>query len=243
MANLRYLAYRWFWKSIDWLYPPECGGCGRRGFRWCDECEKKVREIRPPLCQRCGAPLPDHFSSGEQICIPCRIHPPHYEALRARGIFEGGLRAAIHALKYKGNLGLGEMLAAGLERSLCKLNWKVDGIIPVPLSRTRLKERGYNQAALLAQPLALAEEIPYMPKVVERVRDTASQVGLKIEERRRNVAGAFLARKNEIDGKTILLVDDVATTGATLDACAEALLRGGAGLVYGLTLARAQFNP
>jgi competence protein ComFC len=243
MANLRYLAYRWFWKSIDWLYPPECGGCGKRGLRWCDECEKKVREINAPLCLRCGVALPAYFSSSEQICIPCRTQPPHYEALRSRGIFESSLRAAIHALKYKGNLGLGEMLAAGLGRTLRRFNWMVDGIIPVPLSRARLRERGYNQAALLAQPLALAEEIPYLPKAVERVRDTASQVGLKIDERRRNVAGAFQARRSEIDGKTILLVDDVATTGATLDACAEALLRGGAGLVYGLTLARAQFNP
>ncbi len=243
MTNLRYLAYRWFWKGIDWLYPPECGGCGKRGYRWCEDCERGVRELPKPLCRRCGQTLAPLSIYRDEICFSCRKQPPHYEALRSRGIFEGHLRTAIHALKYKGNLGLGEMLAKGLARTLRSMNWSVDGIVPVPLSRARYQERGYNQAALLAQPLAFAEQIPYLPQALERVRETASQVGLKIDERRRNVAGAFVTKTNEIYGKTILLVDDVATTGATLDACAESLRIGGVRLVYGLTLARAQFNP
>lgn len=243
MANLRYLAYRWFWKGIDWLYPPECGGCGKRGYRWCADCEKGIREISRPLCRRCGQALPSHSIYDEEICASCRAQPPHFEALRSRGVFEGNLRAAIHALKYKGNISLGEMLAYELVSTLRSVDWKVDGIVPVPLNRTRYQERGYNQAALLAQPLAFAIQMPYLLGVLERVRETASQVGLKIEERRRNVAGAFLTKTNEVHGKSILLVDDVATTGATLDACAESLRARGVRLVYGLTLARAQFNP
>lgn len=241
MTDIRYLAQRWFWRGIDWLYPPECGGCGKRGARWCDECEGRVQELSEPLCVRCGARLPAHF--GGQLCPSCQNRLPHYSALRSRGVFEGRLRAAVHSLKYKGNLSLGEVLARSLGRTLQALDWKVEGIIPVPLSRIRYQERGYNQAALLALPLAVEEHIAYLPRAVERVRETASQVGLKIEERRRNVAGAFETKTDEVHGKSILLVDDVATTGATLDACAESLLKGGARIVYGLTLARAQFNP
>jgi ComF family protein len=118
------------------------------------------------------------------------------------------------------------------------LNWEIDVVFPVPLSRRRLRERGYNQAALFALPLALGLNVPYRPKALRRVRHTRSQVDLSWGERRENVSGAFAASSDDVSGKTILLVDDVITTGATLNACASALLSAGARAVYAFSVAR-----
>jgi ComF family protein len=117
--------------------------------------------------------------------------------------------------------------------------WKIDMVCPVPLGVARLAERGFNQAVLLARPIALASGLAYSSHVVERKKETLSQVGLNFERRHDNVSGAFQAKPATANGKNILLVDDVATSGATLEACAKALLEAGALQVYALTLARA----
>ncbi|MFC1879810.1 ComF family protein [Chloroflexota bacterium] len=119
------------------------------------------------------------------------------------------------------------------------LAWPIDLIAPVPMGKARKAERGYNQAAFLALPLALGCRIPYQPKALIRSRQTRSQVGLTTEQRRVNVAGAFKANPDIVRDKTVLVVDDVATSGATMDACALALKDAGAAVVYGLALARA----
>ncbi len=118
-------------------------------------------------------------------------------------------------------------------------SWAVDLVIPVPLSPGRSVERGYNQAALLARPLALFTGLDYRPKGLVRCRETRSQVGLSLSERRLNVAGAFQANPSMVSGRSVLSVDDVTTSGTTLQACAEALLAAGAKNVFALTLARA----
>jgi ComF family protein len=159
--------------------------------------------------------------------------------LRSWAIFQGPVREALHRLKYRRDLGLGEILSRSLMRVLQELEWPINVVMPVPLSIARQKQRGYNQAALLARPLALATDLAYRPKAIQRVRDTVTQVGLSLEQRRHNVVDAFQACSEIVAGKTILLVDDVATTGATLDACADALLLHGANEVYCLTVARA----
>jgi ComF family protein len=122
---------------------------------------------------------------------------------------------------------------------LKNLAWQIDVIIPVPLGVARQKERGYNQAALIARPVALGTGRSYRPKALSRVRETKTQVGLSIEERRKNVGGAFKAERQRVVDKNVLLIDDVLTTGSTMEACAAALIEAGAGKVYGLTLARA----
>jgi ComF family protein len=118
------------------------------------------------------------------------------------------------------------------------LNWKVEIVVPVPLGVARLENRGYNQAALLARPLALATLLRYEPDALIRSKETLTQVGLSVSRRRVNVKGAFEAKQRLVEGKSVLIVDDIATSGATLEACAEAMFNSGARAVYCLTLAR-----
>jgi ComF family protein len=127
--------------------------------------------------------------------------------------------------------------------SLQKLNWSLDIITPVPLGLVRLKERGYNQATLLARPIALYFQVPFSSRALIRTRETQSQVGLTVTERQLNMADAFWANSKLVEGKNILVVDDVATSGATLNACAKALVEEGASKVYGFSLARAVYTP
>jgi competence protein ComFC len=231
------LAYRFYqsiWSVLDWLYPPNCGGCGQAGVRWCANCARDVQLATTPLCPICGASQPS-----SDLCRRCKESPPHYAALRSWAIFGGGIRNAIHKLKYQRDIALGEILSRPMITLVQSLNWSIDLVTPVPLGLARLAERGYNQAALLGRPIALYLELPYRPKIINRVRETRSQVGLSLELRRDNVAGAFQARREVVARKNVLVVDDVTTSGSTLDACAEALIDAGACQVFCLTLARA----
>jgi competence protein ComFC len=233
-GNPAYRLFQGFWAGIDLLFPPRCGGCGVFGLRWCPQCQEKVQVIKPPLCPICGNP---HNHSN--LCPRCRVTRPSYAALRSWAEFGDPLRLAMHKLKYDRDLGLGEMLSRHLIDLLTGLNWPFDIIVPVPLGVARLKERGYNQADLLARPLAMSMKRTYNPQILKRMRETPSQVGLTYNQRHANVAGAFLADSACVSGCCVLVVDDVTTSGATIDACAEALLEAGARQVYALTLARA----
>jgi competence protein ComFC len=173
------------------------------------------------------------------LCTICIDSYPPYAALRSWVVFEGPIRQALHSLKYRRNVALGDTLAHYLAEYVRKLGWRADMVVPVPLGRQRLKERGYNQAGLLAMPLSITQNWYYSPQVVVRVRETRSQVGLSAIERRENLSDAFHADSAGVAGKVILLMDDVATTGATLAACSHAIMKAGAKSVYALTLARA----
>ncbi len=165
----------------------------------------------------------------DRFFIPC-----------GRGLFlTVPLRDAIHKLKYRRDIGLGDALSTHLVPFVKSLNWSVDLVIPVPLSNKRYKERGYNQIALVAHPFSLQMGIVYSSRTLVRKKHTLSQVGLSAIERKKNVEGAFWADANLLTGKSILLMDDVATTGSTLSAAASALVEAGASRVYALTLARA----
>jgi competence protein ComFC len=159
--------------------------------------------------------------------------------MRSWLVFEGPIRHALHKLKYRRNLALGDALAWHLAEYVSTLGWPLNLVVPVPLGKERSKERGYNQVALVAKPLALINKLRYSPHALVRIRETRSQVGLSIAERRQNVVGAFLGDADLVLKSTVLLMDDVATTGATLASCASALKDAGAKSVYALTLARA----
>ena len=142
-------------------------------------------------------------------------------------------------MKYRRNIGLGESLAIQMADFVRALQWPIQMLIPVPLSKNRLKERGYNQVGLVARPLAYYVGLMYEPGALQKVRETRTQVGLTISQRRKKVQNAYQANPEVVRRKSILLRDDVATTGSTTSACTEALLSAGAQEVYVLTIARA----
>ena len=172
------------------------------------------------------------------VCDACRADRPRFRALRAWTVFEDPVRGVLHKLKYRRDISLGESLAAQMVFFVQDLKWPVELIVPIPLGRQRQKERGYNQVAMIARPLAMALDLEYIPHGLTRHKETRSQVGLSQRERRENVHGAFTAAPG-VRNKTILIMDDVSTTGSTLSSGAEALFASGAKDVYALTVARA----
>jgi ComF family protein len=229
-----YFLTHWLWAGLDCLFPPVCAGCSRAGFRWCPDCQKKVKPVPEPICQVCGLPI-----AHPGLCVSCKLSTPPFKALRSWAVFEGPIRHAIHSLKYKRNMVLGDTFAQYLVEFVKGLGWQVDMVVAVPLGKQRMMERGYNQVGLLAKPFSGLQHWPYIPKALERVRETRSQVGLSPIERKENISGAFQADQALVSGKVILVMDDVATTGATLAACSDALLHAGAKTVYALALVKA----
>jgi competence protein ComFC len=229
----RYTARQWAWAAVDVIFPPHCAGCEKVGDRFCADCAQSLQQLLPPICEICGYPT---LALGQ--CATCRITLSALTGLRSVGFFEGPLQKAVHHLKYKRDIILADTLAQMFYQV-----WQTgivpgDLVIPIPLSAKRLRERGYNQAGLLARGFAELARLPYAPAGAARMRHTASQVGLSAAKRRENVAGAFKADPRRVRGRSIILVDDVCTTGATLEACAEALRAAGAAQVWGFTLSR-----
>lgn len=233
MTNWTYAFYRSLWGALDLLFPPFCGGCNKPGSRWCSDCQARVQVLKGILCELCGLP-----QDKAGICDACLADKPHFRALRAWAVFDDPVRSALHKLKYRRDLSMGDALASQMASFARDLNWQVDLLIPIPLGRKRYKERGYNQVGMIAKPLALALNVRYAPKELTRSRETRSQVGLTKSERRQNVRDAFRAGTG-VRGRSILLMDDVSTTGSTLSSGAEALYRAGAREVYAFTVARA----
>lgn len=227
-------AYQGFWRILDYIYPPTCIGCGKLGSEWCEDCQSSVRRISGDLCEYCGEPV-----RGVNLCARCKQQLPSFRQMRSYAEFEGVLREGLHSLKYKKNLGLGIHFSILLVQLVKEMSWDPEIVIPVPLSRSRMQERGYNQASLIAYPMALALGVRYSERGLQRVRNTISQVNLSIAERRLNVSGAFQGNRRYVQGRRVLVVDDTATTGATITACADALIAAGARDVFGVTLARA----
>jgi ComF family protein len=159
--------------------------------------------------------------------------------MRSWAVFDSPLQDALHTLKYRRNIGIGEALASQMAEFVRSLGWNVDMLVPVPLGKKRLKERGYNQVGLVAQPLAYEIGWIYAPNVLWKSRETRSQVGLSISQRKENVLGAYQADLEMVRRKSILLMDDVATTGSTVQSCAQTLQSAGALDVYAITIARA----
>jgi competence protein ComFC len=241
LAGLRkrpaYLLYHFLWNSLDWVFPPHCAGCGKMGLRWCDDCRASLAVLSPPLCARCGAPLQQ--SSAVDTCPECTSNPQPLSSLRSVCVYTGKARQALHRLKYGRDIGLGEALAHQMLDLFQNLDWEVDLVTCVPLSRARLRERGYNQAAMLARPIALGLVLPFQPLLLRKTREVPSQVGLSAHDRRRNVQDAFETGGLIPQAKSMLIIDDVTTTGSTLNACARTLIDAGVQQVFGLTFARA----
>lgn len=204
------------------------------GDRWCRDCQSRVPLVTEPFCQTCGIPTKQY-----RTCDNCKSEPPSYRKMRSWAVFDFPIQNALHTLKYRKNLGIGDAIAVQMKDFVNKLKWDIDLIIPVPLGKDRLKERGYNQIGLVARPLAYEIGLQYSPGALWKIRETRSQVGLSISQRRENVQNAYQANPEIVKRKSILLMDDVATTGSTIQSCTETLLSAGAREVYVLTIARA----
>jgi len=228
------------WAGIDLLFPPRCAGCGQPGARLCAACVAAFDLAPAPWCDHCGLPV-----ALPGLCALCQAAPDRLApltGLRSLAWFDGPLQSALHRLKYQRDIILADSLGVLLAHSVLWRELPPAALVPVPLSPERRRERGYNQAALLARAVADWRGLPVADRVVRRARHTPSQVGLSAAERRANVHGAFAAHSSAV-GLTFVLIDDVCTTGATLAACAAALVEAGAAAVWGVTLARARFSP
>ncbi len=189
--------------------------------------------IAPPICDHCGQGI----DSGV-LCANCRSSTSAIGGLRAAAYLDGPLRQAVHAFKYNGVRDLAGPLGEILYGAYARYTPPADILIPVPLHAGRLNWRGFNQSLLLAEELAARSGLPVTSQGLVRTRETASQVGLSAADRRKNVDGAFAWRGPSIAGQRVLLIDDVCTTGATMEACAAALYAVQAASVWGLALAR-----
>jgi len=227
-----------FQAALDLILPPACVICRRPGMVFCQECQAKSILVTQPWCQRCGRPSPHSVPE----CWHCSGMLANLRQVRATFLHVDPLSKVIHAYKYEGQFGLAPTLG-----DLMTMNWPQwrtapEIIVPVPLHAARERERGYNQAMLLARRLGKRLSLPIHPTSLKRIIHTRPQVGLNASERRQNVAGAFHADSRGIEGRHVLLVDDVFTTGATLSAAGLALREAGALSVSGFCLAMAAGN-
>lgn len=226
------------WEGVlDLLYPPKCLVCDDMSGKYlCDDCLSEISFIKPPICFRCGAPLDD------RQCVECKDADYAFITARSVAVYDGVLKDAIHKLKYSGHEILGPILGSIMVEYLRSIPYhiaKYDCIVPMPIHISRLKQRGFNQAALIANEIGNALGLPVMNGVLVRNRSTHPQVDLPIEDRHSNVLGAFSTlREAGIAGISVILIDDVFTTGSTADAAARALIDGGAREVHVLTMAR-----
>ena len=233
-------------RVVDLALPNRCVGCraviGADGAL-CPACFARLDFIVPPLCRSCGIPLPSHgaAASVDLICAACSAHPPAFDSARAALVYGGLGRDIVLMLKHADRTDLAKVLAVWLARAGTPLLAQATLIVPVPLHPRRLAQRRFNQAGLLAQVLARTAHLPCMPDLLRRTRPTPSQGGFSAAGRRRNVQGAFgIAPRSaaRVKRARVLLVDDVMTTGATLDACARVLRRAGADAVDAVVVAR-----
>lgn len=221
---------------LDLLFPLQCLGCGKEGALLCPQCSASLPRVRVPYCQRCGAPLREGL-----ICPACVSYPLYMDGIRSVFLFEGTIRQAIHQLKYRHLKAMAAPLGQLLADYLASHPLPGEVLIPVALHPRRLRQRGYNQASLLAHEIGRLTGLPVAEGWLARGRDTIAQARTATAlERRSNVHDAFGCPK-ELHGEKVLLIDDVCTTGATLDACATALKNAGAGSVWGLTAAREMY--
>jgi ComF family protein len=216
VSQIKLLARQVSTAALDLVFPPHCVNCERVGSFLCPRCLATVTQA------------------------PARSLP-QFDGIRVRANYEGAVSSAIHAFKYERQIRLVEPLGRLLSEMLQDVDWPVDLVTAVPLHTQRLRERGYNQAALLAAYLAQTRGWEFTPAALVRIRETASQVQLNAQERLVNVADAFRADAGVVSGKNVLVLDDVLTTGATLSACADALWSAGARAVFGAALAGAVY--
>ncbi len=231
-------------RFLDLLYPRRCIGCGVSSpetFRYiCWDCWSDAARVEPPFCALCGDPVSgavDH----DFICYSCSAEKPAFDGARSTVRYDGVVGEALRQLKYEKALWLAPDMAELLHNCLDAeySGRSFDLLIPVPLHHVRRRARGYNQSAVLAHELSRRVGYPSVPGLLRRIRPTTTQTNLTAKQRLSNVVGAFQYRgEKRLASRRVLLVDDVMTTGATVNACAKTLKEGGAVSVHVITVAR-----
>ncbi len=250
LAWLKRSSLELYFALLRFLVPGGCAICddtlgiGSRSVV-CGTCWRGIRVLKAPFCPRCGRPFwgKGHAHPPSHRCQACRTRPPQYRLARSAVLYERDdpLREILLLFKHGRRIALGGHLGRLMARRAADLlgHPTVDSIVPVPLHRGRERERGFNQADILASAVGKCLRRPVLRSTVRRIRATPPQVG-KPRERARNVRGAFaVLNPEQIEGRSILLIDDVLTTGATVNECAKVLMKAGARTVLVYTLARA----
>jgi ComF family protein len=230
---------------LDIIFPPRCHVCRcflaePTDIHLCNNCREKIITVSSPLCTICGVPFATE-NGIDHICGHCLTTRRPFAGARAAARFEGPLQELIHRFKYGKKIHLSRPLGLLTATVLGDFHPAVsaDCIVPVPLHRRRLRERGFNQSQLIGRILAKSWEIPLSVHNLRRIRWTTPQTGLSAAERERNIRGAFaVVKPDRLEGKRLLLVDDVYTTGSTVTECAKTLRQSGAKEVYVVTVAR-----
>jgi ComF family protein len=228
--------------ALDVVLPPLCLGCQTRLANHdalCPECWRRIDFIRPPMCDRLGLPMP-YDTGAPMISAAAAANPPPFERARAVARYDGLMRELVHELKFRDTHDARRLFGRWMCQAGPDLISSTDVIVPVPLAPFRLLVRRFNQAQIIAAEVSLLTGKPLLSLALKRTRATAHQIGLTRRERERNVAGAFAVSPTcsvQVMGKSVLLIDDVITTGATVSACAKALKKAGAARVDVLALA------
>jgi competence protein ComFC len=212
--------------------------CGAYGDLICNYCCRKLPRLVPPICQRCGKP-----EASANLCSSCWATESNTDLIRSAFIFNGSIRAAIYELKYNNIWAIAEVLGELMADYYIQNNIDGDVLCPVPVHKKRMSQRGFNQSQLLAQVISDRIHIPIKSNALIRTRHTHSQTKAEnVYARKKNVENVFECKDTSITDKSVVLIDDVCTSGATIDSCALALKMAGAKKVIGFTLARELLN-
>jgi len=220
--------------ALDLILPKRCLGCDKEGAYICSSCARKLPKVLPPVCPLCGIP-----QINQSLCPSCTKHHYQIDGIRSPFRFEGMVRQAVYQFKYNNLRDIAQTLAELMAEYIKDNPVPGEILVPVPLHSKRLKRRGYNQSQLLARELGKITGMQVATDYLQRTRPTPPQTDTAgLQQRLENVSGAFTAGALRLKKQPVILIDDVATSGATLNACAMALKQAGAATVWGLTLAR-----
>ncbi len=223
---------------MDLIYPPRCPICYdivEPGYQMiCGSCVKKLPLIPMPRCEKCGKPVPE----GERFCYDCTVIEHDFTEGMGIFLYEEIMRKSMYQFKYSGRKEYGMFygMAAWIYGRDVLMRWKPQIIIPIPIHKTRRRHRGYNQAEVIADELGRYLKIPVEKNLLYRRNKTIAQKELTLEERRENLADAFVSAYETLPWKTVLLVDDIYTTGSTMDSAANVLKKCGIEEIYALSI-------
>ena len=224
---------------LNLLFPERCPVCHEiivpAGNDTCEDCRNKLTLVEEPYCMKCGKPLKN---DAQEFCLDCNSREQSFLEGRAVFVYDDIMKKSIYQFKYGGRQEYAAFYAKEMGKRLGRkaASWKADALIPIPLHRSRQKKRGYNQAALIAEELGKQMQLPVIKDLLVREKKTTAQKNLSAAERENNLKRAFKIERNDVKLNSVILVDDIYTTGSTIDAAAQCLKEAGVEKIYFLVL-------